>query len=86
MMDFDEITKILEMMKEHELSEFELERDNFKLRIRKHGGGHWWLRRRTHSRSMGRPRRRPCPAAPHRLQPPQPPCWLPWMRNWSWRS
>ena len=41
MMDFDEITRILEMMKEHELSEFELERDNFKLRIRKQGGGHW---------------------------------------------
>ena len=39
-MDFDEITKILEMMREHELSEFELERDHFKLRIRKHGGGH----------------------------------------------
>ena len=41
MMDFDEITRILEMMREHELSEFELERDTFKLRIRKHGGGHW---------------------------------------------
>ena len=41
MMDFDEITKILEMMREHELSEFELERDNFKLRIRKHRSGHW---------------------------------------------
>ena len=40
-MDFDEITRILGMMKEHELSEFELERDNFKLRIRKQGGGHW---------------------------------------------
>jgi len=35
-MDFDEITRILEMMRAHELSEFELERDNFKLRIRKH--------------------------------------------------
>jgi len=41
MMDFDEITRILEMMREHGLSEFELERDNFKLRIQKHGGGHW---------------------------------------------
>ena len=41
MMDFDEINRILEMMREHDLSEFELERDNFKLRIRKHGGGHW---------------------------------------------
>ena len=40
-MDFDEIKQILEMMREHELSEFELERDNFKLRIQKHGGGHW---------------------------------------------
>ena len=38
-MDFDEITRILEMMREHELSEFELERDNFKLRIRKHASG-----------------------------------------------
>jgi acetyl-CoA carboxylase biotin carboxyl carrier protein len=40
-MDFDEIKQILDMMREHELSEFELERDNFKLRVRKHGGGHW---------------------------------------------
>jgi acetyl-CoA carboxylase biotin carboxyl carrier protein len=35
-MDFDEIARILEMMREHELSEFELERDDMKLRIRKH--------------------------------------------------
>jgi len=40
-MDFDEIKQILEMMREHELSEFELERDNFKLRVRKNAGGHW---------------------------------------------
>jgi acetyl-CoA carboxylase biotin carboxyl carrier protein len=40
-MDFDEITKILDMMREHELNEFELERENFKIRLRKHGGGHW---------------------------------------------
>jgi acetyl-CoA carboxylase biotin carboxyl carrier protein len=40
-MDFDENTKILEMMREHELSEFELERDKFKLRIRKHTGTTW---------------------------------------------
>ena len=40
-MDFDEITRILEMMREHELSEFELERDAFKLRIRKQSAGHW---------------------------------------------
>jgi acetyl-CoA carboxylase biotin carboxyl carrier protein len=40
-MDFDEVKQILEMMREHELSEFELERDNFKLRIKKHAAGHW---------------------------------------------
>jgi acetyl-CoA carboxylase biotin carboxyl carrier protein len=34
-MDFDEIKQILEMMREHELVEFELERDNVKLRLRK---------------------------------------------------
>jgi acetyl-CoA carboxylase biotin carboxyl carrier protein len=40
-MDLDEIKQILEMMREHELSEFELERDNFKLRLRKNTIGHW---------------------------------------------
>ena len=40
-MDFDEIKQILEMMREHDLSEFELERDNFKLRVRKNAAGHW---------------------------------------------
>ena len=40
-MDFDEITRILDMMRDHELSEFELERENFKIRLRKHGAGHW---------------------------------------------
>ena len=40
-MDFDEITRIVEMMRAHELTEFELERADFKLRIRKQGGGHW---------------------------------------------
>ncbi|MGH9348683.1 MAG: acetyl-CoA carboxylase biotin carboxyl carrier protein [Vicinamibacterales bacterium] len=40
-MNFDEIKQILDMVREHELSEFELERDNFKLRIRKHSTGQW---------------------------------------------
>jgi acetyl-CoA carboxylase biotin carboxyl carrier protein len=40
-MNFDEIKQILDMMREHELSEFELERDNFKLRLRKHSAGQW---------------------------------------------
>ena len=40
-MDFDEITRILDMMREQELTEFALERENFKIRLRKHGGGQW---------------------------------------------
>ncbi len=40
-MNFDEIRQILDMVREHELSEFELERDNFKLRIRKNASGQW---------------------------------------------
>jgi acetyl-CoA carboxylase biotin carboxyl carrier protein len=34
-MDFDEINRILDIVREHELSEFELERDGFKIRIKK---------------------------------------------------
>ncbi len=34
-MDLDEIRQILEMMREHELAEFELEREHVKLRLRK---------------------------------------------------
>jgi acetyl-CoA carboxylase biotin carboxyl carrier protein len=40
-MNFDEIKLILEMMREYELSEFELERDDFKLRLRTHSAGTW---------------------------------------------
>jgi len=40
-MDLDEIKQILEMMKEHELTEFELERENVKLRLRKNAVGGW---------------------------------------------
>ena len=38
-MNLDEIKQILEMMREHELAEFELERDDFKLRLRKNAAG-----------------------------------------------
>ncbi len=40
-MDLDEIKKILELMREHELAEFELEGESSKLRLRKHGPPHW---------------------------------------------
>jgi acetyl-CoA carboxylase biotin carboxyl carrier protein len=40
-MDLHEIKQILEMMREHELAEFELERDNVKLRLRKNSTPEW---------------------------------------------
>ena len=40
-MNFDEIKQLLEMVREHELSEFELERDDFKIRVRKNTSGQW---------------------------------------------
>ena len=40
-MDLDEIKEILEMMREHDLAEFELERDNVRLRLRKQAGPGW---------------------------------------------
>jgi acetyl-CoA carboxylase biotin carboxyl carrier protein len=40
-MDFSEIKEILDLMREHDIAEFELERDNVKLRLRKNAAGHW---------------------------------------------
>ena len=40
-MDLDEIKQILDMMRQHDLSEFELERDNVKIRLRKNSAGGW---------------------------------------------
>jgi acetyl-CoA carboxylase biotin carboxyl carrier protein len=40
-MDLDEINKILELMREHELAEFELEREGVTLRLKKHTPGQW---------------------------------------------
>jgi acetyl-CoA carboxylase biotin carboxyl carrier protein len=40
-MDLHEIKQILEMMREHELTEFQLERENVKLRLRKNSAPEW---------------------------------------------
>jgi acetyl-CoA carboxylase biotin carboxyl carrier protein len=40
-MNFDDIKQILDLMREHDIAEFELERDNVKLRLRKNAAGHW---------------------------------------------
>src|SRR4030095_3956840 len=60
-MDFDEIKQILDMMREHDIAEFELERDNVKLRLRKGGAGHWSAAPAP-SHAAYAP---PLPAAPH---------------------
>lgn len=39
-MEFEDIERILELVKQHELAEFELERDGLKLRVRKAGGSY----------------------------------------------
>src|SRR5215211_4945612 len=38
-MDFDDIERLLELVREHDLAEFELEHDGLKLRVRKSPGG-----------------------------------------------
>ena len=40
-MDLNEIKLVLDMMREHDLAEFELERDGVKLRLRKNSGPQW---------------------------------------------
>ena len=63
MMDLDEIRHILEMMREHDLAEFELEQDNVKLRLRKAAAarpGRPGCRRFHRSPSPRRLRRRRC--------------------------
>jgi acetyl-CoA carboxylase biotin carboxyl carrier protein len=67
-MDFDEIKQILDMMREHELSEFELERDNFKLRVRKNAAGHWTTSAPAHPHAAYAPAYPPQMAVPG--QPP----------------
>jgi len=60
-MDFDEIKQILDMMREHDIAEFELERDNVKLRLRKGGAGHWSVTPAASQAGYAPP----LPAAPH---------------------
>jgi len=40
-MDLDEIKQILDMMREHELAEFELDREGTRIRLKKHSPSPW---------------------------------------------
>jgi acetyl-CoA carboxylase biotin carboxyl carrier protein len=58
-MDLDEIKQILDLMREHDLAEFELERESGKIRLRKQN---------TAPQFVAAP-----PAVPHMAYPPAPP-------------
>jgi acetyl-CoA carboxylase biotin carboxyl carrier protein len=47
-MDFDELKRVLELVREHDLAELELERPDFKIRVRKNPGGDWHAATQTH--------------------------------------
>jgi acetyl-CoA carboxylase biotin carboxyl carrier protein len=64
-MDFDDIERILQLVREHDLAEFELEREGLKLRVRKNTTGV------THDVHTGLPAAAPsAPAGPVLHQPP----------------
>jgi acetyl-CoA carboxylase biotin carboxyl carrier protein len=65
-MTLDEIRQILDMMREHELSEFELEREGVTLRLRKNSSAAWTPPQMP-SMPYAAP---PQPAAPPPLAPP----------------
>jgi acetyl-CoA carboxylase biotin carboxyl carrier protein len=72
-MDLDEIRSILELMREHDVAEFELERDSVKLRLRKTSTGTWTaqmppLPQVTYGQPMPQP-----PGVPAGAAPPQAP-------------
>ena len=68
-MDFDDIERILELVREHDLAEFELEREGLKLRVRKSAGQdpHAIAPPPVPQAQMLAP---PIPAPPPVLQPP----------------
>jgi acetyl-CoA carboxylase biotin carboxyl carrier protein len=61
-MDFADIERILELVREHDLAEFELERDGLKLRVRKAGASPAF-----HSAPMHMMQMAPAPPAPAAL-------------------
>jgi len=68
-MNFDEIKQLLDMVREHDLSEFELERDNFKIRVRKNVSGQWTatlppVSHVNYAPVLAPPAAAPAPAAP----------------------
>ena len=63
-MTVDEIKEILELMREHELAEFELQRDGETLRLRKHSPNQWAGQMPAVPGTRGRPRRAAAACSP----------------------
>ena len=63
-MEFDDIERILELMQQHELLEFELEREGLKLRVRKTGSGYTQQATQVQPLGLPQPLPPPLPAAP----------------------
>jgi acetyl-CoA carboxylase biotin carboxyl carrier protein len=80
-LDFDDIDRILQLMQQHDLSEFELERDGLKIRIRKTGTGFTPMVTPlpmpssapvvTHSSPLAAPSAPPLPAAAPEVEAPE---------------
>ena len=77
-MDLDQLKKILDLVREHELAEFEIEQEGLRLKVRKDAG------RRAHNPAGGRARQRgagrlapPPAAAPLASHRPRRLPWLP---------
>ena len=74
-MEFDDIERILELMRQHDLSEFELEREGLKLRVRKTNTGYAPVVAPAPLASLpaaGAPAQAAAPAAPVLSPPPAP--------------
>jgi acetyl-CoA carboxylase biotin carboxyl carrier protein len=69
MMDFSDIERILELVREHDLAEFELERDGLKLRVRKAGAAPTFHTAPMHMMQVAPA---PLPAAGHAALPGPP--------------
>ena len=69
-MEFDDIERILELMQQHELLEFEMEQDGLKLRVRKTGAG--YMQQSVPAQPLGLPQA-PLPAAIPSASVPLPP-------------
>ena len=69
-MEFDDIERILELMRQHELLEFEMEQDGLKLRVRKTGAG--FMQQSVPAQPLGLPQA-PLPAAIPSASVSQPP-------------